>query len=66
MILLWSCQGGQLSYFDDSDGDINDVTPYNTPVGTPAKDNVTAVARSEVSSIKKLLSFQDDTTQPCN
>ena len=44
------------------DGNDSDVTPYNTPVGTPAKDHVTVIKRSDITPVKKFLSYPDDTS----
>lgn len=54
-----------MNYWEGNDGNFTDdeLTPYNTPFGTPAKDNATkTIAREKISPYKKNLSFQDDTS----
>jgi len=45
-----------MDLFENEDGD---YTPYNTPFGTPAKEEVLSQRDTITPSTKKLLSFDD-------
>ena len=49
-----------MDLFENEDGGDIEYTPYNTPFGTPAKEEVLSQRDAITSSTKKLLSFDEN------